>query len=259
MPLAIFDIDGTLTRTTGVDDDCFRGAIERALGIAPDRYGHDWALYPHATDGALTIEAVRRARGTPATPDEVARVHAAFVAMLSDSLARDPSRFAAVAGAARLLSTLAGTSGWRVAIATGAWRASASLKTGAAGIDLAAHPAAFADDALSRHDITLRAVARAMGRDGPRHADRPAPPPEETLGPAQRQDLLALARQRFGSVVYIGDGLWDLRTSRELGIGFVGVRVAGDAEHLRREGADRVLTDFDDLHRALAALAQAAR
>lgn len=259
MPLAVFDIDGTLTHTTGVDDDCFRSAIDRALGIAPDRYDHDWAQYPHATDGSLTIEAVRRATGTPATPEQVALVHAEFVELLGATLARDPGRFAPVRGAAALLELLAATPGWRVAIATGAWRASAQLKTSAAQIALERHPAAFADDALSRHDITLHAVARALGRRPARLADRPAPTPADGFSLAQREELLGAARARHGPIVYIGDGLWDLRTSADLGVGFVGLRVQGDHDHLARHGAQRVLTDFADAPAAVDALAAAAR
>jgi hypothetical protein len=46
--------------------------------------------------------------------------------------------------------------------------------------------------------------------------------------------------------------VWDARTSRELGIGFVGVRVEGDFERLRAEGATRVLRDYEDLDAAVA-------
>jgi phosphoglycolate phosphatase-like HAD superfamily hydrolase len=45
----------------------------------------------------------------------------------------------------------------------------------------------------------------------------------------------------------VGDGVWDARATRALGIGFLGVRCDGrpeGAERLRREGAERVVHDL---------------
>jgi len=52
-------------------------------------------------------------------------------------------------------------------------------------------------------------------------------------------------------VVYVGDGVWDARTSRELGIGFVGVRVRGDFENLKAEGATALIRDYSDVAGAI--------
>jgi phosphoglycolate phosphatase-like HAD superfamily hydrolase len=58
--------------------------------------------------------------------------------------------------------------------------------------------------------------------------------------------------------VYVGDGLWDLRAARELGIGFVGVRHDADESRLRAEGAQRIVRDYRDPRRFIALLEEAA-
>ena len=59
-------------------------------------------------------------------------------------------------------------------------------------------------------------------------------------------------------VVYVGDGVWDLRAARRLGHGFVGVGGDRGRERLVREGASVVLRDFTDLEGTVAALSAAA-
>src|SRR5215211_1125098 len=49
--LAIFDIDGTLTDTTGVDDECYRLAVAEALDLSPDVI--DWSGAAHVTDSEI--------------------------------------------------------------------------------------------------------------------------------------------------------------------------------------------------------------
>ena len=68
----VFDIDGTLTRSTGVDDECFVRAMRDEVGLSG--FDCDWANYPHATDSGLTQEIVRRQTGREATAGEQARV-----------------------------------------------------------------------------------------------------------------------------------------------------------------------------------------
>ncbi|MCR4413741.1 MAG: hypothetical protein NUV77_15080, partial [Thermoguttaceae bacterium] len=63
---------------------------------------------------------------------------------------------------------------------------------------------------------------------------------------------------RLGAV-YVGDGLWDLKAARRLGIGFLGVAANGTAR-LREAGAEAVVADFADrgqVLRLLESLAQA--
>src|SRR5205814_1998248 len=103
--------------------------------------------------------------------------------------------FAPVSGADRLLSRLAQRGSHRVALATGGWRDSARLKMASAGMCFDHHPAASADDALDREFIMRLSEQRAAERYG----------------------------ASFTSTVYVGDGVWDARASRSVGIPFIGI------------------------------------
>ena len=84
-------------------------------------------------------------------------------------------------------------------------------------------------------------------------------------GKNTREDILRAALNqagrsngRFDKVVYIGDALWDVTTTRNLQLSFVGIRYRHDLELLQRAGASHVLPNYLDLERFLLAV-QAAR
>ena len=77
-------------------------------------------------------------------------------------------------------------------------------------------PCAFCDDEISREGIWRLAHRRSEERYG----------------------------QRFPRVVCVGDGVWDARTARRLGHGFIGVGRGAEAEKLRAEGAVHIVADF---------------
>ncbi len=245
MPLIVFDIDGTLTQTTGLDDRCFIDTVGEVLGVRG--VDPDWAHYPHATDSGLVHEISLRYRGSGPTAEEVANFHARFCERLREAAAV-AGRIAVVPGAVALLAEIAGRSGWGAALATGAWRESARIKLAAAGLDVAGLPSAFADDAWARADIAAFAIGRALGA-----AFEP-----------QRESARAFVdrvRNEADGIVYVGDGVWDLRTAQLLGLGFVGVRVAGDGERLVAQGADprAIVSGFEPLAAMIERLTIAAR
>lgn len=226
--LAIFDIDGTLTATSAVDDDCYRQAVLDEWGIPS--MSTDWSTYEHSTDNAIAAELFRRHRGRDATAAELASLRDRFARLVGAAAARDPSLFREVPGAAAALAALPAR-GWQVAIATGGWTPSARCKLATAGIDIEAIPAAFACDARPREAIIRIAAHRAAERAG---------------------------RVAFDRIVYLGDGLWDLRACRRTATPFVGVATGERAERLRGEGAGRVVGDYRDFGGLLKALADAA-
>jgi phosphoglycolate phosphatase-like HAD superfamily hydrolase len=228
MKLAIFDIDGTLTNTNKVDDECFVEAFAKVLGIAD--IDTDWAAYPHTTDEGITLHVFREKLGCSPEETELAQFKRSFVNMMSEQYRVDSSGFAAVDGAAVALSKLKQDSDWAVAIATGCWRDSASLKLRAAGLDTGGIPAAYAEDALSREDILRAALARALEH-------------YEVSG--------------FEKVVSIGDGVWDVRTAGNLGFAFLGIGLGEAAAKLRQAGAKQVIADFSDYEQLIKILVEA--
>jgi phosphoglycolate phosphatase-like HAD superfamily hydrolase len=225
--LAILDIDGTLTDTTVVDDECFRQAMALALGVPSSEV--DWTDAPHITDAGICHWLFERHRHQPATVLQVATAKAEFLRLLEYEAVSRPHRFRPVPGATGVLSYLA-HNGWAVALATGAWGASARIKLAAAGISAGHIPLSCSDDASTRLALLRLAVDRAV----------------------------ATFSQRFHHVVSVGDGLWDLHAAAAADVGFVGIGSGSRAAVLRAHGASVVLTDWTDLEAANAALTRAA-
>lgn len=175
----------------------------------------DWAGYRHTTDAGIIQEIYEVHAGRGPLAEEVAAFRGTFLGLLAQ--AADETPFSAVPGAPGLLQRLTETDGIGVALATGAWGDSARLKMASAGMCYDDFPAASSDDAPDRETIVRVAIRRAGERYG-----------------------------AYDSVVYVGDGLWDARTCRNLGIPLVGVGREERAVRLLAEGAVRVLADFSE-------------
>src|SRR5947208_2228570 len=68
-----------------------------------------------------------------------------------------------------------------------------------------------------------------------------------------RESIMRLSRQReaerygrVGSTVYVGDGVWDARACRSIGIPFIGIATGSRATRLSAEGAVCVFPDYRD-------------
>jgi phosphoglycolate phosphatase-like HAD superfamily hydrolase len=228
MNLAIFDIDGTLTETDHVDDICFVQALADAYAIT--EISTDWAGYSHTTDSAIASHLFQEKFDRRPEEAELLKFKSHFVRLLEDYRVKDSSLFAEIVGASLMLRRLNQEPEWRVAIASGGWRVSAALKLTMAGIEVNDYPGAFADDGLSREEILRAAVLKAQ----------------------------TFYRQNdFARVVSVGDGLWDVRTARNLRFPFLGVGRGKAERTLRRAGAMHVIKDFGDYSRLLDCLVEA--
>ncbi len=226
--LVIFDVDGTLSLTSGVDDDCWSEAAREVLGVSD--MSTDWSTYSHSTDEAIASDLIRDRTDLPRTDETVHRVRDVFIARIRSALVEDPSLFHPVPGSPGVFDLLY-RHGWASAIATGGWRTTACLKMDAAGVPHAGIPAAHADDAHPRESI----VSIAANRAGERHA------------------------AGFDRLVYVGDGIWDVRAAQRLGIGFVGIGAGERGARLREEGAEVVLSDYEDGEEFVRAIVSQAR
>ncbi|OLA95961.1 MAG: hypothetical protein AUH19_08835 [Verrucomicrobia bacterium 13_2_20CM_55_10] len=139
----MFDIDGTLTETMKVDEECFVRSFEDVFGFAD--IDTDWSHYPRTTDSGIFHDVFTSRIGRSPTAQEVSRFREHFIQLLVAASSQSP--FVPIAGANRLLSGLAQGSSHRVSFATGGWRDSARLKMASAGMCFDDHPAASADDA----------------------------------------------------------------------------------------------------------------
>src|SRR5947209_4956698 len=214
MQLVMFDIDGTLTETMKVDEECFVRSFVEVFGFTG--IDTDSSQYPHVTDSGIFHEVYAPRMGRPPTALDVSRFRQHFTKLLAAASSQSP--FAPVAGADRLLSRLACGGSHRVSLATGSWRESARLKMASAGMCFDDHPAASADDALDRESIIRLSKQRAAERYS----------------------------ESFACTVYVGDGVWDARACRSVGIPFIGIGTGSRATRLSAEGAGCVFPDFSD-------------
>ena len=213
MHLVMFDIDGTLTETPKVDEECFVRSFKDVFGFAD--INTVWSHYPRTTDSGIFHDVFTSRIGRSPTAQETSQFRQHFIQLLAAASSQSP--FTPVAGADRLLSRLAQGGSHRVSLATGGWRDSARLKMASAGMCYEDFPAASADDALDRESIIRLSRQRAAERYG-----------------------------RFGSTVYVGDGVWDARACRSIGIPFIGIATGSRATRLSAEGAVCVFPDYSD-------------
>jgi phosphoglycolate phosphatase-like HAD superfamily hydrolase len=213
--LAVFDIDGTLTDTNAVDDECFLRAAAEVFEVDVARL--DWSGAPHVTDSAIARWLCTAHKARLPTDSELARMTERFVGFLRDELAQAAERFAPVPGVRDLFADLRAV-GWEVALATGGWDPSARLKLAGAGLDDAPLVLASSSDAATRTEILELALHRAREHVG---AD-------------------------FARVVSVGDAAWDVRAAAELGWPFVGIARGSRARALCAAGAAVVLSDFSN-------------
>jgi phosphoglycolate phosphatase-like HAD superfamily hydrolase len=214
MRLVIFDIDGTLMDTMNVDALCFVRAFADVCGFRD--IDTDWSRYRHATDAGIFDEIFESRVGRLPTAEEISRFHQHFMSLLAEASRERP--FTAVPGAAQLLSLLGDSGAYKVSLATGCWSDSARLKMASAGMSYDAYPSASCDDALERDSIIKLSMRRAISQFGGHRV----------------------------SSVYVGDGVWDARACRNVGIPFIGIGAGGRAEKLAAEGAVLVFRDFSD-------------
>ncbi len=188
--LVMFDIDGTLVDTAGFEADLYEAAVRSVLDVAIDR---TWRAYRHVTDGGVLEEIIATADRTADAPDIRRRVKRRFVELTRTHIAAQGAAVREIAGARDLVESLLAEPRARVAVATGGWAETASLKLRAIGLDPERFAMASGSDALVRTQIMRLAEQRALGG--------------------------VLASRR----TYFGDGAWDRNASATLGYEFVAV------------------------------------
>lgn len=210
----ILDLDGTLMPSAEIDNECFWQAVFGCFGerdTLPDLHG-----FKHVSDSGILDEWCVRELGRSPLPEETGQIRQHFLKLLESAWIRQPEYFSPLPGVGKWLEAVRENNNVYAGIATGGWGHSARLKLKLSGLDRFDLPLASSDDAVERTAIMQIAARRTL-----RHQ-------------AENKDAFT----------YVGDGLWDLQASQELGWGFIGIAGEEQATQLKLAGATCIQANF---------------
>lgn len=221
--LIIFDVDGTLVYSNRIDSQCFAETYERLyLRTFPTI---DWTQYPHVTDTTIFNTVIRRHFNRDVTQEELDEFQHHYIYQLEQKRALNPNEFKEVPFAKKTLDSLKMDDRFVVGIATGGWLRPAQVKLRHVEIQEQTIFMSGADGKETREDIIYHVIGEV------------------------RQHVEALDK-----IVYVGDAIWDVATTRRMQLNFVGVRRNGDLEVLQRAGSKIVIRDYTDYDQFLEAV-----
>ena len=184
----MFDIDGTLVDSYGLDEKCYLKASEIVLGV---KISSNWAEYKNATDAGVLEEAIEKYKVQGDKFELQKRFKDTFIKLVSEFIESSLNRVNEIGGANDFIQYLVKQENCKVAIATGGWEETAKLKLLAAGVDVNGCSFSSSSEFHSRIEIMKSAESKAF-------SDVP-----------------------FESKIYFGDGSWDKQASELLNYKFI--------------------------------------
>ncbi len=215
MTLIIFDVDGTLVYSDKRDSQSFADTYEQAYGLPFPTI--DWSKYPHVTDDTIFKTVIKNHFQREATEAEMATFKKAFTDSIRQQRVHTPDEFNIVPGAKQTIERLVEDVRYTVGIGTGGWKAPAVLKLNFVKIPTSPLFISGADGKETREQII-----------------------EDVLSQVKEQEIT------FNRVVYVGDAIWDVKTTRNMNLPLIGLRRKGDVDFLHQQGVKHVLPDFSD-------------
>ncbi len=215
MKFVIFDIDGTLANTKKVEDKCFMQAFEQTFGL--DIYHQKWENIKHVTDWGITEEIILREKQRVPTKEEYGKMLANFIDLLEKEKQKDPKQFSEIPGARNFFYKLQENKNIHLGIATGSWEKSARLKLAAINIKVDDICFSNSDYDKSREVITKEVIHQLSQR----------------------------SQRAPDEIIYFGDGEWDYKTCKNLGVSFIGIDHEDDGK-LSALGARFVFQNYLD-------------
>ncbi|MBR9855445.1 MAG: HAD family hydrolase [Algicola sp.] len=214
MTATIFDIDGTLTETTQVDDKCFVLAFTKVFGI--DISNQDWSEYENVTDWGITEEIISKKWNRKPIKAEFEKMELEFVKLLKKELQENKVQFKEINGATNFIGHLNKKTDKVIGIATGGWERPATLKLNAIGIE----PVRFAFSNSSRFKEREKILSDTISQ------------------------IIEIADKPIERIIYFGDGIWDFLTCQKLGIDFIGIDYKENGK-LKKIGAKNIFKDYE--------------
>ncbi len=212
--LVVFDIDGTLTDSVAIHQQCFYQTLSR---FNFTRIDENWSGYAHHTDSYIFVENYLTNYGAYPDSEDFRDVDVCLHQFMEQAVAQKHINL--LPGAGRFVHQLEDDTDYALVYATGSMRKAAELKLADAGLQVDNRLLASASEFCQRENIVRNAIERAQ-----RH----------------------YAVNHFDKITVLGDGVWDLLTARNLGLDFIGIGSGEQAARLHREGASHVVADFQN-------------
>lgn len=213
MKFVIFDIDGTLINTKQVEDKSFIKAFYQTFQI--DIKNQKWENLKNVTDWGITEEIIENHLNRKPSPEEYHSMKNNFLSILEENYNLDFKLFSEIPEATNFFHDLKRMNKLAVGIATGGWEKTAKMKLGKIGIDLNDICISTSDDHITREAITTEVITQLKTK----HQVNPE------------------------KIIYFGDGEWDFKTCKNLGISFIGIDVENNGK-LKKLGTKLVFPNY---------------
>lgn len=215
MILIIFDVDGTLVFSEKRDSQSFADTYQAVYGRPFPTI--DWRKYPHVSDTTIFKTVIQEHFDRIPDEAEEESFRQKFVANITENRKRTPTEFKEVPFAKQTIDKLLTDDRFVIGVATGGWKAPAIVKLDFVNIPSDQLIITGADGKVTRDDITKETIERATKQYG-----------------------------EFERIVYVGDAIWDVTTTKNMGLPLIGIRRKGDTGFLESKGVDLVLKDYED-------------
>jgi phosphoglycolate phosphatase-like HAD superfamily hydrolase len=217
MKLIIFDIDGTILDSVNADDKCFIQTFKELYQI--DLTNADWNDFKNVTDTGLTNEIFEKWLNRIPKKEEIETIKAHFKSLLNNCT----HEFTEIENSLPFIKSLSNKPDFEIGFATGGWKETAELKCNSIGLNLNEFIFKSSNDHFNRAKIIELVINDALDKNN---------------------------NEQFESILYFGDGLWDFKTTIELGIDFIGVDYK-DNDKLHNIGVEKIINNYTESDKIL--------
>lgn len=212
MKLIIFDIDGTILDSVNADDKCFVQTFKDLYQI--DLTNANWNDFKNVTDTGLTNEIFEKWLNRVPEKKEIETIKAHFRGLLNNCA----YEFTEIEKSLSFIKFISKKPDFEIGFATGGWKETAELKCNLIGLDLNGFIFRSSNDHFNRANIIELVINDAIAKNN---------------------------KEQFEFILYFGDGLWDYKTTMELGIDFIGLDYKGNNK-LRNAGVEKVIRNYSE-------------